>query len=267
MMDRTLGRPTLAASPAKIRIRDLYLDRLDLPGAMERIEGFLQEDWAHQVVTVNIRFVTIASQDPAFARVVNRAHLVVADGMPLIWLSRLIGAPIPQRITGSDLLFHCASLAAQGGHSIFLLGAAPGVAQEAARRLADIYPGLRVAGVHHGYFSHEEEPEVLRYIRQRRPQFLFVALGCPRQEFWIHRHLDELEVPVCVGIGGTLDVISGRLKRAPVWMQRCGLEWSYRLAQEPRRLWKRYIVEDVPTTFRIAASALRQRLLVRMDHR
>jgi len=267
MMDRTLGRQTLAVSPGRIRIRDLYLDRLDLPAAMERIEGFLQEGWPHQVVTVNVRFVTIASQDPAFARVVNGAHMAVADGMPLIWLSRLMGAPIPQRITGSDLLFHCASLAAQRGHSIFLLGAAPGVAQEAAWRLVDTYPGLRIAGIHHGYFSQAEEQEVLRCIRQRRPQFLFVALGCPRQEFWIHRHLDELEVPVCVGIGGILDVISGRLKRAPLWMQRCGLEWSYRLAQEPRRLWKRYIVEDVPTTFRIAGLALRQRLLARVDHR
>lgn len=119
---------------------------------------------------------------------------------------------------------------------IALLGAMPGVAEEAARRLEEHYPGLRVVYHHDGYFSPEEEPAIVAAIREARPAVLFVAMGIPKQEKWIHRHMDELQVPVCMGVGGSLDVIAGRVKRAPAWMQRWGLEWLYRTALEPRRL-------------------------------
>jgi len=122
------------------------------------------------------------------------------------------------------------------GKPIALLGAAPGVADEAARKLQEMYPGLQVVYTHHGYFTPEEEPDIVRAIREARPAVLFVAMGIPKQEKWIKAHLDELQVPVSMGIGGSLDVLAGRVPRAPLWMRRCGLEWLYRTMREPKRL-------------------------------
>ena len=222
-----------------------------MPSLLERFASFIREDTPHQVVTVNLQFLSEARKNRVFAQVINSADVVVADGMPLVWMSRLLGVPVPQRITGHDLLSQCAALAAEKGHAIFLLGGAPGVAEEAADRLRQAYPGLRVRGTGHGHFpsrgAAEQQAELVSDIREFRPQFLFVALGCPKQDYWVHDYLQELGVPVCLGVGGTLDVYVGRLKRSPVWMQRFGLEWIYRLQQEPRRLWRRYMLEDLPS--------------------
>ncbi len=253
----------VAESRPQARILDIAFDRVSKADLLDRVKGFIEENRPHQIVTANLQFMSLARKSPAFTRVLNRADLVTADGMPLYWMSRLLGAPIPDRITGHELLQVCASLAAEKGYSIFLLGGPPGVAAEAAELLAKQHPGLRIMGTHHGKFldggDAENQEELLSLIREFRPQFLFLALGCPKQDFWIHNHMQAAGVPVCAGIGGTLDVLTGRLSRAPSWMQRYGLEWLYRLQQEPRRLWRRYILEGFPTALAVAGSILRRR--------
>jgi len=244
-----------------VRIGQIGLHRVNLSSTLEQISRFVEEKGPHHVVTVNLQFLSTAAKNRTFAEVVNNADLVVADGMPLIWLSRLLGTPLPQRVTGHDLLHQCAALASQKGLTLFFLGATPSATEGATRRLQEMYPGLKIAGSYQGSFSpagyglsESDERGALDAIERCRPDFLFVALGCPKQELWIYRHRQDIQAPVCIGIGGVLDVLAGRLKRAPLWMQRMGLEWLYRLQQEPGRLWKRYLTQDLLTALKIAGS-------------
>jgi N-acetylglucosaminyldiphosphoundecaprenol N-acetyl-beta-D-mannosaminyltransferase len=162
-----------------------------------------------------------------------------------------------ERVSGVDMLVHLCGRATDLGHSVFLLGAAPGVAESAAKKLIERFPGLNVAGTQHGYFVPEETEDVLRRIREAEPDLLFVAFGIPMQEKWIRRHMEKLNVPVCMGVGGSFDVISGNVKRAPKWMQRHGLEWVYRLASNPKKIGK------VMTLPRFVLMVLRARMLGR----
>ena len=256
---------TVLEKRSRVKILNLNLDRDDVDQVVDRLERFVEEGRPHQVATINLQFLSLARADPEFARIVNGCDLVVVDGMPLIWMSRLKREPIGSRVTGHDLLERCAALAQRRGHSIFLLGGRPRAAEDAVQRLRAAYPGLRVTSTEGGRVSEAgeaEEPEELkRLIRDSKPTFLFVAFACPKQELWIRRNLDELGVPVCVGIGGTLDIFTGRLSRAPAWMQRWSLEWVYRLRQEPRRLWRRYILGDLPTTLVAAGETLLVRVV------
>jgi N-acetylglucosaminyldiphosphoundecaprenol N-acetyl-beta-D-mannosaminyltransferase len=174
----------------------------------------------------------------------DRAAFVLADGMPLVWWSRLGPRPLPERVAGSDLLYGMCERAAQKGYRVYLLGAGPGVAADAAANLVARYPGLIVAGVDCPPFrglTAAEERDQFERIRAARPDILFVAFGQPKGEFWIADNLDRLNVPVSVQVGASLDFVAGRMKRSPKWMQKTGLEWVYRMAQEPRRLAGRYL--------------------------
>ena len=254
---------TAADSYEKVNILDVNLDTASMAEIMDRLDGFVQDGTPHQGVTVNLQFVSEARKDPALHSILNTADFAVADGKPLIWVSKVLGKTIGSRITGHDLLKECAALSQRKGYSMFLLGGTKGSVQEAVDKLRNLYPGIRVDGSEHGFFSKtgeaEREDELIGMIRDFRPDFLMVALGCPKQEFVIRRYFNDLNAPVCIGIGGTLDVFTGRLKRAPNWMQRMGLEWVYRLQQEPKRLWKRYVLGDLPTTIKAMSSALMTR--------
>ncbi len=251
----------------RVRIGDLLLDAVNLTEALRVCEGAAQNGGQVQVATVSLHFLSKARSDPRFAEVVNDADLVVADGMPVVWLSRLMGAPLPERITGHDLVHGFADLAARRGYSVFFLGATPELADKAASTLRHRHPGLRVAGAYAGAFTEgglgltqADEDGAVDSIKAARPEFLFVALGCPKQEFWIQRHMKAVGVPVCIGVGSVLDVLGGRVSRAPVWAQQAGMEWAVRLVQEPRRLWKRYLLQDLPTAARIGAGAIWKRV-------
>jgi N-acetylglucosaminyldiphosphoundecaprenol N-acetyl-beta-D-mannosaminyltransferase len=179
--------------------------------------------------------ILAAEKDPGLAGALESADLVVADGAGVSLAARMKGRTLP-RIPGIELMEKLCARAVARDWRVFLLGAAPGVADRAAAVLRAKYPGLDVAGTRHGYFSREEEPEVLRQVSRAAPDLLFVALDVPRQDVWIHRNLARLNARVAMGVGGSFDVISGRLYRAPRWMSQTGLEWLYRLIQEPRRL-------------------------------
>jgi N-acetylglucosaminyldiphosphoundecaprenol N-acetyl-beta-D-mannosaminyltransferase len=212
------------------------LTRIDMAGALARIDQFVQERSPHMVVTSDTPGIVRAHDDAEYQEIVRSADMVTADGRGVIWMARVLGLPMRERVSGADLVQRICERAVDKSYSVYLLGAAPGVAEEAARALAARCPGLRIAGTHHGYFGGEEEAGVVRRIAQARPDILFVALGAPKQEKWIRRHMGELQVPVAIGVGGTLDLLAGRVPRAPVWMQRAGLEWLFRLVRDPKRL-------------------------------
>lgn len=242
------------------RVLGVAIDAITRAEALARLDRFVHEGRPRQVVTVNLDFLRLAQRDEPFRAALDSADLVVADGMPVVWLSKLSGTALPERVAGVDLFDDCARLAAARGYRVFLLGAGPGVANEAAAVLQRRHPGLVIAGTiapPSWPFLAETDAAMVEAVRAARPAMLFVALGAPRQELWIAAHLHELGVPVCVGVGGSFDLLAGRLRRAPGWMQRAGLEWLFRLGQEPGRLWRRYLLGDLP----LLARALGGRVL------
>jgi N-acetylglucosaminyldiphosphoundecaprenol N-acetyl-beta-D-mannosaminyltransferase len=227
------------------------IDDLDMPTALTRIEQFICEGRTtgatHQIATVNADFVIKAQEDPELRVILQEADMATADGMPLVWGAKLLGVRLPGRVTGADLVPALAGVAAEKGYTLYLLGGSPGVPVRAAEALCERYPGIRIVGaVSPPYASVLDiDPALIEDIRNAQPDILLVAFGNPKQEKWIAMHAPELRVPVMIGVGGTLDFLAGVTRRAPEWMQRSGLEWLYRLAQEPRRLWRRYMVDLV----------------------
>jgi N-acetylglucosaminyldiphosphoundecaprenol N-acetyl-beta-D-mannosaminyltransferase len=223
------------------------IDNLTMEEALARCDEFIALGRAtgrtHQIATVNADFVVNSLHDPELQRILQESDMSTADGMPLVWGSRLLGGRLPGRVTGADMVPALAHRAAQKGYSIFFLGAREGIAAKAAAILQERNPGLKIAGV----LSPPSRPilemdrSVVEQVKAARPDILLVAFGNPKQEKWIRMYAHELQVPICIGVGGTFDMIVGITKRAPSWVQKSGLEWAYRLLQEPRRLAKRYL--------------------------
>jgi N-acetylglucosaminyldiphosphoundecaprenol N-acetyl-beta-D-mannosaminyltransferase len=204
----------------------------------------LEDGRQRVVVTPNTDHVVRIRRDASMRAIYERADIVVADGMPVVWASSLLGAPLPERVAGIDLMNAVvASLAARGA-SVFLLGGDSDVAPAAAQALAASNPGLRVSGTGNGYFDAASDDAVVAAVNESGADALFVGMGSPRQEEWALRRGPDLRPRIVLCIGGALEVVAGHRRRAPRWMQTAGLEWSYRLMQEPGRLWKRYLVED-----------------------
>jgi N-acetylglucosaminyldiphosphoundecaprenol N-acetyl-beta-D-mannosaminyltransferase len=194
-------------------------------------------------ITANVHYAMLSAGDSRLQALNQRAAFIVADGMPLVWYSRCSGRPLPERVAGSDLIYLLCLRASQRRYRVFLLGGSPGVADEAAARLQARYPGLHIVGVESPPFrdqSDDEDAALVERIRAATPDLLFVAFGQPKGELWLDRNCERLGVPACVQIGATLDFVAGRVRRAPQWVQRLGLEWAYRMFKEPLRLAPRY---------------------------
>jgi N-acetylglucosaminyldiphosphoundecaprenol N-acetyl-beta-D-mannosaminyltransferase len=217
------------------------IDRLDMDETVRRCAEIIESGGPVQHVSVNVAKVVSLRDDPRLREIVESCELVSVDGQPLVWASRLLGDPLPERVAGIDLMFRLLGLAQERGYRVFILGAKEDVLATAVTRLEEQYTGLVVAGSHHGYFSDAESPEICALVRAAEPHILLVAMSSPRKEYWLADHAAELGVPFSMGVGGSIDVVAGLTKRAPRWMQRTGLEWFYRFAQEPRRLGPRYL--------------------------
>jgi len=209
---------------------------------VERVADLIETGGPRRVITLNpeILYRAVRTEHSLFD-LINRADLVTADGEGIVWAGRVAGTPFPERVTGIDLMLRLVERAAIEGWKIYLFGAAPGVAEEAAANLTRRFPGLQVAGTQNGYFKPDEEARIAQAIRQASPQLLFVALGAPAQEKWIDRNIASIGDVVAMGVGGSLDVISGRVVRQPLWMQKLKIEWLGRLISEPSR-WRRMLV-------------------------
>lgn len=230
--------------PQRIQILGTPVDDLTEDEAVTCAEGLIRAGGPHQICTVNPEFVMEARRNPAFAAVLAAADLCTPDGYGLLLAARYLGTPLRGRVTGVELTDRLAALAAARGYGLFLLGAAPGVAAQAAEVLRARHPGLHVAGSFAGSPAPRHEPFLRQLIGAARPDILLVAYGHPRQDLWIARNQPYLRVPLALGVGGALDYIAGHVPRAPAWMRRLGLEWLYRLARQPRRLPR--ILDAVP---------------------
>lgn len=221
------------SSPPRVPIAGVLVDVLTEKEVIERVEAFVARGVAHQIITANPLMILAAEKDSALRSAFESADMVIADSVGVQWAARLQGRKL-MKISGIDLMNSLCRHGAIKGWRVYFLGAAPGVAESAARSLILRYPGLTVAGFHHGYFT-SPEAEIIQGIAESKPDIIFVGLSTPFQDGWIHKHLDRFGAKVVMGVGGSFDVLSGRLRRAPTWMRAVGIEWLYRLLQEPRR--------------------------------
>jgi N-acetylglucosaminyldiphosphoundecaprenol N-acetyl-beta-D-mannosaminyltransferase len=226
---------------------------ITMEDVLPMVDAAIAERRPFQIGVVNAAKVVNMQRDPGLRDDVLASDIVLADGMSLVWASRLLGCPLPERVAGIDLMFRLLERAAAKGHRVFCLGATQQVLDAAVANFRAAYPGVTIAGTQHGYFNDEQMPAVVKEIRDARADVLFVALGAPRQERWINSFAKDAGATVTLGVGGLFDYYSGNIPRAPAWIRGLGLEWLFRLIQEPGRLWKRYLVGNWMFLGRIAA--------------
>jgi len=229
----------------RVAMMGCLIDNLTMEETVRKVEGFIASGRAHQHVVVNVDKLVKASRDPELRRIINDCALVNVDGMPVVWASRLLGKPLKERVAGVDLFEALMARAAALGWRVFLLGAQEEVVAAVHQRYEKKYPGLTIAGHRNGYWSAQEEAGVVEQIAAARADLLFVAISSPKKEQFLGRYQERMQIPFAMGVGGTFDVAVGKVRRAPRWMQRAGLEWFYRFLQEPRRMFRRYFIEDM----------------------
>jgi N-acetylglucosaminyldiphosphoundecaprenol N-acetyl-beta-D-mannosaminyltransferase len=238
------------------------IDSVTMAQAIDEVERMVTSGEGGAVFTPNVDHIVIASENPRMRAAYSRATLSIVDGTPVVWASRLFDTPLPERVAGADFVPRVLERAAERGWRVYFLGGAPGVSRLAQEKLRATLPTLRVVGIDEARIGVDDSPEtreaVLAPIRAARPDLVFVALGAPKQEIWIDGCRDAMKPMVFFGIGASLDFVAGTIPRAPAWMAKSGTEWLFRLSREPRRLWRRYLVQD-PKFLLILARALRDR--------
>ncbi len=227
------------------KILGCEVDNLSMTETLDRVGKLIATGRPHQHVVINADKVVKAARDPALAEIIARCDLINADGMPVVWASHLLGMPLKERVTGVDLFFNLLQRAEERGWRIYFLGAREAVVSEVVKRARLKHPRLQIAGHRNGYWPLEDEQDVVDEITESRPHILFVAINSPRKEEFLAHYQQRMRVPFAMGVGGTFDVMAGLTQRAPVWMQRSGFEWFYRFLQEPRRMFRRYFIEDM----------------------
>jgi N-acetylglucosaminyldiphosphoundecaprenol N-acetyl-beta-D-mannosaminyltransferase len=241
------GRSPADTRRARVRIGQLMIDAVTFGEALNKIADLVDRREGGAVFTPNVDHVVKAESNSAFRRAYARADLCLADGMPLLWASRLLGSPLPEKVSGSDLVLPLMRLAADRRWRVYLLGGRPGVAEAAGQKLSREL-GVTVVGTDSPVVGPDgtdaASEQTLARLLAASPDLVLVAFGAPKQELWIDRFADRLGPVVAMGVGGSLDFIVGQVRRAPAWMSSAGLEWLFRLLQEPRRMWRRYLVED-----------------------
>lgn len=249
------------APRARVDVLGVPFDCISEAETVQRIREAVRQQQRLWIATANVDYVMRAYRNVAFKRTLLQANLIVADGVPVLWAARLQGQTLAGRVNGTDLAWHCARLSAELHQPIALIGGSPDVAEAAATRLQAYAPGARIIAIPTPTpLTSANSRTVLSYIHTAQASILLVGLSTGPQEEWIVEHWPHTEAPVVIGVGGSFDLISGRLSRAPRWMQRNGLEWLYRLSQEPQRLWRRYLLDDAPFVGLVLQAALKRRL-------
>jgi len=235
---------SILARPARSRVKvaSVAVDNVRDDEAILLVDSLVAQGGSHYGAVVNAAKVVAAGKDERLRQILIEADLVTADGMSVVWASRLLGQPLKQRVTGIDLFERLVGRAAERGWAVYFLGAREESVRGTVERLTGTYPNLRVAGYRNGYFDSSESAAVAEAIKLSSADLLFVAMGSPAQEYWIATNVELAGVRFALGVGGSFDHVSGLARRAPGWMRRSGLEWLYRLFREPRRLWQRYLI-------------------------
>jgi len=226
----------------KTDILGVSFDNISPTDACATAISFLETTTPKTIFTPNPEMAMLAYKDAEFRRILNSADLVIPDGIGIVYASRLTSSKISQRVPGIDLLTDTFTHIKNTGHSVYLLGAVKGVAETAATRLAEQFPGLNIVGHHHGYFKDEDDDTIIAAINTANPDILLVGLGFPRQENWIWRNKNRLNAKILIGVGGSFDVFSGKIQRAPKLFQKLGLEWLFRLMRQPSRIWRQRVL-------------------------
>jgi N-acetylglucosaminyldiphosphoundecaprenol N-acetyl-beta-D-mannosaminyltransferase len=218
------------------------IDNLTLDETVDKVIELINNGRTNQHVVLNAAKIAMMEDDKELADIVNSCDLINADGISIIFASWFLGNKIKERVTGIDLMLRLFEVADRKGYRVYLLGAREEIIQKVVKILKKEHKGLEIAGYRNGYFDENEEPEIIREINNSKCHILFVGTSTPKKEFFLNKYKDILEVPFCMGVGGSFDVVAGGKQRAPQWVQRIGCEWLYRFFQEPRRLWKRYSI-------------------------
>lgn len=233
----------------KVKLFNVLFDNYDYDDLLGYIDRAIQSGKPSYILTCNVDHLMKLQNDAHFREVYDHAGAIVADGMPVVWASRLLRKPLKQRVAGADIVQELGNRLAKRGYRIFLLGAAEGIADRARSNLEAEFPEINIVGTYspsYGFDRNEEECERINaMLRSAQPDILLVGAGAPKQEKWIYRHYQQYGAPISIGVGAALDFMAGEVKRAPVIFQRSSLEWLWRLFQEPKRLWRRYLVDDV----------------------
>ena len=229
----------------RVELMGCFIDNLTMSETLKRIETFIASGRPHQHVVVNVDKLVKAKRDPALRKIINDCSLINVDGMPVVWASALLGISLKERVAGVDLFDAIMRRAATTGWRVYLLGARPEVVSAVKTIYETQLPGLAIVGWRDGYWEAEEEESVVEQIKRANADVLFVAISSPRKEQFLSRYQAHMNIPFAMGVGGTFDVAAGLVKRAPLWMQRSGFEWFYRFLQEPRRMFRRYFIDDM----------------------
>ena len=238
----------------RIEVLGCQVDNLTMRESLEKIEAMIRSRRPHQHVVVNADKIVKAHADPKVREIVNACDMINADGMAVLWAAKVLGRPLKERVTGIDLFERLVAHAEAKRWRVYFLGARQDVLEAVVAKFRAKFPRLAIAGFRNGYWSPSEEASVIDEIAQARADILFVAISSPKKEEFLNRHQQTMRVPFAMGVGGSFDVVAGLTKRAPRWMQDCGLEWFFRFLQEPRRMFRRYFVEDM-SFFRLLAIA------------
>nr|WP_033169349.1 WecB/TagA/CpsF family glycosyltransferase [Selenomonas sp. ND2010] len=219
----------------KIDILGVKVDPVTMSQAVAQVQDYMDEKKNVLIATANAEMIMRATHDKELQAILNDAALVVPDGAGTVWAAHHLGHDMPERVAGFDLAQELMRIAPQRKRRVFFFGSAPGVAEKAKAKAEELYPGIEIVGVRNGFFTEKDEPEIIAQIKEAKPDLLLAALGVPKQEKWLYKHKEELGVPVSIGVGGTLDVMAGVMKRAPLWMQKAKLEWLFRGMLQPKR--------------------------------
>lgn len=209
---------------------------------LKEIEQIIDNKIPTQHVVINAAKVVLMDKDPELKKIIAKCPIINADGQSIVWASKFLKKPLPERVAGIDLMANLIELSAQKGYSIYFFGAKEEVVCNVVKHYKEKYNNLKVAGYRNGYFTENDMPDIIDDMKKSNADILFVAFSSPKKEYWLAENMDKIGIPFCMGVGGSFDVIAGITKRAPRWMQKCGLEWFYRFLQEPGRMWKRYLV-------------------------
>lgn len=245
----------------RVKFLNTYVDALTMEETLEKIQEYIDNKECVQHVVINAGKVNLMQENEELTNIINECPLINADGQSIVWGSKILGNSLPERVAGIDIFTELVKISAERGYKPYFFGAKEEVVIEVVRKFKEQYPTLKVAGYRNGYFKNEQSIEIAKDINKSGADILFVAFSSPMKEFWIREHMEIMKVPFTMGVGGSFDVIAGKTTRAPKWMQKCGLEWFHRFIQEPRRMFKRYIVGNL----RFVKIVLKEKLSLKAD--
>ncbi|WP_317914166.1 WecB/TagA/CpsF family glycosyltransferase [Carnobacterium maltaromaticum] len=244
----------------RLKILNSYVDNLTMSQTIEKVEHIIQKKIPTQHVVINANKINLMGKDSTLAAIVNSSPLINADGSSILIAAKLLGKPLVERVTGIDLFINLLSLCEEKGYRPYFFGATQEVIAEMIRIIQTSYPKIDIAGYCNGYFEEEQSLEIARAINKTKADILFVAFSSPKKEYWVNHNLEELNVPFVMGVGGSFDILAGKIKRAPKIWQKMGMEWSFRFFQEPVRMANRYLVGNLVFIHKVLKEQIRNLL-------